>query len=63
MPIETRKYGLFEKQNGRWVRIFPALSFKKSSAVVVFQSQLLAPYTHGIGGEIQGIRELRPVKD
>lgn len=35
-------YGLFEKVDGKWVRLFPLMSYPKSSAVRIFQSNLLA---------------------
>ena len=55
---ETRKYGLFEKKDGKWVRIFPKLSFPKSIAVRIFQNALLAQ-------AMQGMTErcLKPVDD
>lgn len=43
MSQETRKYGLFEKQGKQWVRLYPDLAFKKTTAVKMFQSALLAP--------------------
>jgi len=62
--MAKRKYGLFENQNGKWVRIAPTLAFYKPQAVKVFQNALLAPWLAGIDGEkIKGMRELRPVKE
>lgn len=57
---QTRLYSLFEKQDGKWVRI-SELAFKKSSAVRVFQGALLA----GVfgGPTVKGVRELRVVKN
>lgn len=55
---ETRKYSLFEKREGKWVRI-SELAYKKSTAIRVFQSALLA-YAFG---HSQYVRELRPVKE
>lgn len=37
----ARQYGLFVKTDGKWVRLFPSLSYPKAQAVRVFQSQLL----------------------
>lgn len=42
MAKETRLYGLFEKVEGKWVRLLPTLSFTRSKAVKVFQNALLA---------------------
>lgn len=59
MAKETRLYGLFElNAEGKWVRLYPTLSLKKSHAVKVFQSALLA---HFLGGAPE--RRLRPVKE
>jgi len=56
---EKRIYALFEKQNGRWVRI-SSFAYRKSSAVRIFQGALLAPF---LGGEsFRGVRSLRPVE-
>jgi len=60
--MAKRQYGLFEKVDGKWERIFPTLQFSKSVAVKAFQNALMAPYMVGIRGDIRGIRELRPVK-
>ena len=38
----VRLYGLFEMQNGRWVRLYPSLAYPKATAVRLFQSALLA---------------------
>lgn len=37
-----RQYGLFEKRDGKWVRIHDKLSYPKPQAVRVFQNALLA---------------------
>jgi len=39
---EKRMYGLFEKKDGKWVRLYPELSMVKSAAIKVFQNALLA---------------------
>jgi hypothetical protein len=53
--MEKRYYGLFEKQAGRWVRLFPELAYRKPTAVRMFQTQLL-------NGVFSGkVRELRVV--
>jgi hypothetical protein len=56
--MAQRMYGLFEKVDGRWVRIRPSLSFPKSTAVLVFQDSLLRQALVGDCGE----RCLRPVE-
>ena len=53
---ETRLYSLFELQNGKWVRV-NSNAFRKSSAVRIFQSALLASFLHGAPQ-----RKLRVVK-
>ncbi len=54
--MATRYYGLFEKHDGKWVRLYPSLAYKKSYAVRYFQTALL-------NGSMTGkTRELRPVK-
>ena len=61
---EKRLYGLFEQQDGKWVRLYSGLAFKKTHAVNIFQGSLLAPYMNGIDGiHIKGIRELKVVKN
>jgi len=59
MAKEKRQYALFERQDGKWVRI-STYSYKKSAAVRLFQDALLAPL---LGGDCKGIRELRPVRE
>lgn len=52
---ETRLYGLFEKVDGKWVRLCPSCAYKKSLAIRIFQNHLLA-------GSFEGkTRALRPV--
>ena len=54
---ETRLYGLFERQEGKWIRLFDTLSFRKSVAVRLFQNHLLS-------GTMEGKEmALKPVKD
>jgi hypothetical protein len=48
-----RKYGLFEKQDGKWVRLFPELAYTKEVAIRVFQTQLIDGFFVG------KVRELR----
>lgn len=55
---DTCMYGLFEKQDGRWVRLAPTPAFRKKIAVSVFQNMLLSAVFSG-GPE----RRLRVVKD
>jgi len=38
---ETRQYGLFEKQGGKWIRLYPSISALKSRAIRIFQDKLL----------------------
>lgn len=58
----ARMYGLFEvnTDNGRrkYIRLYPNLSFKKDTAIRVFQNDLLAFYF----GAAEKPRELRPIK-
>lgn len=56
MTKTKRLYSLFEKQNGKWVRI-SNYSYTKSSAVKIYQNALLA-YAMG---ECNNERSLRPV--
>jgi hypothetical protein len=51
-----RKYGLFEKRDGKWVRVSETLSFYKPTAIRVFQNALLA----GAFGQAPE-RKLKPV--
>jgi len=55
---EKRLYALFEKRDGKWVRI-SAIALKKSAAVRLFQTALLAPFLYGV----ENIRELRVVRE
>jgi len=55
---EKRLYSLFEKRDGKWVRI-TTLALKKSAAVRFFQDALLAPFF----GRAEYIRELRVVRE
>lgn len=55
---ETRKYGLFEKVDGKWVRLHPNLSFTKSTAVWIFQNALI----EGALGYVPNERRLKPLK-
>jgi hypothetical protein len=45
--MEKRLYGLFEKREGKWIRLFPELAYPKSTAVRLFQNHLLAHFLHG----------------
>lgn len=58
---ETRKYGLFEKVNGKWLRLRENESYTKTLAVSRFQNALLAPYWSP-GPDVKGPRSLRPLK-
>lgn len=43
MPRTLRKYGLFERRDGKWVRLYPALHGRgPQEAARIFQSALLA---------------------
>ena len=57
---QARLYSLFEKHEGKWVRI-SATALPKAQAIRVFQNALLAPYLDP--DVCKGIRELRPVTD
>jgi hypothetical protein len=54
-----RKYGLFEKVEGKWARLYPNLAYIKPVAVNVFQNALL----DGALGNVPHVRSLRPVRD
>jgi len=45
--MEKRMYGLFEKQAGKWVRVYPELAYPKRVAVRIFQNRLLGYFLHG----------------
>jgi hypothetical protein len=51
-------YGLFEKQDGKWVRIYESLEGPKDWAVRIFQNALLAS---ALGDTNE--RQLRVVKE
>lgn len=54
---ETRKYGLFDKIDGKWIRREGTGSYRKSLAVKIFQNAL-------INGFFDGKQtSLRPVKE
>lgn len=53
--MSKRMYGLFERQEGKWVRLFPEHAYPKESAVRLFQTQLLNGFFEG------KVRELRPL--
>lgn len=57
--MAVRMYGLFEKVDGKWVRLKPAQAYKKPTAVRVFQNDLLAGFFGGDG--VKGERALRPI--
>jgi len=55
---QVRLYSLFEKQEGKWVRI-SATALPKAQAIRVFQSALLTPF---LGSDVcKGIRTLKVV--
>lgn len=56
--MQKRLYSLFEKQDGKWVRICDQ-AFHKEAAVRIFQNALLAPLLGNC--EFKGIRELKVV--
>lgn len=45
--MAKRMYGLFEKQDGKWVRLYPDMAYPKETAVRLFQNHLLAHFLHG----------------
>jgi hypothetical protein len=53
--MEKRLYGLFEKREGKWVRLFPEHAYRKEAAIRLFQTQLLNGFFEG------KVRELRPL--
>jgi hypothetical protein len=56
---QTRKYGLFEKRDGKWVQLYPSLIGPLSWARRIFQDALLASAL----GYVENERRLRPVKE
>ena len=56
---QQRMYGLFEKRDGKWVRMYPCLAYTKACAIRLFQNELLAGCFGG--ADVQGVRELRPL--
>lgn len=54
IPCSKRYYSVFEKQDGKWVRITP-VALRKPSAVYFFQDLLLGSLAAGTS------RSLRPV--
>jgi hypothetical protein len=55
--MAKRLYGLFIKENGKWVRQFETVSFSKETAIRVFQNKLLE---YSFAGKNPA---LRPVKE
>lgn len=53
--MAKRMYGLFEKQAGKWVRLFPEHAYPKEAAIRLFQTQLLNGFFEG------RVRELKPL--
>lgn len=45
--MAKRMYGLFEKQDGKWVRLFPEHAYPKEAAIRLFQTQLLNRFVEG----------------
>lgn len=56
-----RLYALYEKRDGKWIRL-SQFAWVKESAVRIFQSQLLAPCIGGTNEVVRGIRSLRVTK-
>ena len=54
---KPRLYSLFEKIDGKWVRLYPNLAYPKQQAIRVFQNSLLGMSMNG------RIPELRVVKN
>ena len=57
MAKETRLYGLYEKRDGRWHRLFPSVAGRRTGMVRLCQSALLA-YPMGL---VEYERRLRPL--
>lgn len=57
--MEKRMYGLFEKQNGKWVRVYPGMAYPKQTAVRIFQNKLLG---HCLYGEPERCLKVLPKK-
>lgn len=45
--MAKRMYGLFEKREGKWVRLFPEHAYPKEAAIRLFQTQLLNRFVEG----------------
>jgi hypothetical protein len=45
--MTRRLYGLFEKIDGKWVRLHPTMGYTKETAVRVFQGALLDGFFSG----------------
>ena len=56
---ESRQYGLFKKEGGKWIRLHPAISAKKSAAVRIFQDAMLKMATEGVEFQLRPITERR----
>jgi len=57
--MEKRMYGLFEKQEGKWVRVYPDMAYTKQTAVRIFQNKLLG---HALYGEPERCLKALPKK-
>jgi hypothetical protein len=56
MERYRRLYGLYEKVDGKWVRLYPELSYTLQAASRVFQNKLLEQAF----GQCSNERRLRP---
>ena len=61
--MATRLYGLFEKQDGKWVRLFPSHAYPKQTAVKLFQTALINGFFDGKVRELRPISEAQRLKD
>lgn len=58
--MEKRMYGLFEKQDGKWVRLFPSHAYPKQTAIKLFQTQLIDGF---FVGKVRELRVLPKAKE
>ena len=40
-PGNTKWYGLFEKQNDKWVRLYPRIAYRKADAKQLFKGAIM----------------------
>jgi hypothetical protein len=60
--MNQRLYGLFERHEGRWIRVEGTGAYPKKVAVRVFQNALLAPFL-GIAPHERCLKPFRSVAE